>query len=276
MSNNPFMDHSAPAHQRYPDISSPGPSYGGAPGWQQQQQQQPNMGGFAQQGYMQSPGGYGGGGGYQQQQQQMTGWGGNASYPGTTMSSGGFQPSSSFGQQMAAQLQSGYGAQPSYGGANAIGYQQQTGYGQAQQGGWGQQQSQQQLDWSAIAQFDPYSNLGSLEGQTGSGAGLFGGTQPASNPAAPNYGGYGQAGAGSGAPPGQLHPRDMIRHHKAALEAWDPYAWKQLTNSFDALKNAWEAREKEAEQRLRGLGNMPSYDYGAAQESQRLRGVGVS
>jgi hypothetical protein len=30
------------------------------------------------------------------------------------------------------------------------------------------------------------------------------------------------------------------------------------------------------EGRMRGLGNMPTYDYNAAQESQRLQGVCVS
>jgi hypothetical protein len=211
----------------------------------------------------------------------------------------GFTPSSAFGQQMAAQLgggggYGGAGLQTSYGGGmgGAMGYQQtgypqqqqQTGYPQQQQQmqqGWGgqyqQQQQPQQADWSAIAQFDPYSNLGSFEGQSGSGAGLFGGsgTQPTSSgpsaySAAQN--GY-QPGNTSSAPAGQLHPREMVHKHKRELEAWDPYAWKQLTNSFDALKSAWDVRTREVEGRMRGLRNMPTYDYNAAQESQRLQGV---
>jgi len=35
--------------------------------------------------------------------------------------------------------------------------------------------------------------------------------------------------------------------HKAGLEAWDSYSWKQLFLSCDALKDAWSARKQQAE-----------------------------
>ena len=49
---------------------------------------------------------------------------------------------------------------------------------------------------------------------------------------------------------GNPHPRDFIRTHKAELETWDTYAWKQALGTFDALRDAWEARKREVEARV--------------------------
>jgi hypothetical protein len=275
MSNNPFIDNSAPAYQRYPDISQNGPQSSGygAPSWQQQPEQ-----GYPQQ---QQQYGQGYGGVFQPQQ---TGYGGGMQQQpmATEMPSSGFRPSSLFGQQLSAQLGTPGGAQPSpYGGlygGGGMGYQP-TGYmGQQnqQQGQWGQPQ---QADWKAIAQFDPYANLGSLNAQTGSGAGLFGGSASSSaiQSTLSSYGSMSyQGGGGAGAPSGELHPREVVHRYKRELEGWDPVAWKQLTNSFNVLKSAWDARGRAVQDRVRGLGNMPSYDYGASQENQRLSGVSAA
>lgn len=37
-------------------------------------------------------------------------------------------------------------------------------------------------------------------------------------------------------PGGVAHPRDYIRTHKAEIESWDTYAWKQFIGAFDAVK----------------------------------------
>lgn len=55
-----------------------------------------------------------------------------------------------------------------------------------------------------------------------------------------------------------MHPRDYIRQHKAELEAWDPYAWKQMFNACDALSAAWLTRKQEAERMAQQMGG-----YGA-------------
>jgi hypothetical protein len=295
MSNNPFVDHSAnSAYSRFPDINASGGA-GGGPSYQQQQQYQPDPG---YGGY----GGYGGQPGFQQP--QPTGYGGFGGQPaqggyGAPMSPGGgmgmgmqpmnpggmgmgmgmqpmptgaphagFHPTSAFGQHMAAQLGGGGGG--GYGAPSPAPYQQAAPGGYQQPGWPGQQQQQQRQDWSAVAQFDPYSQLGTLDApaptpapaHAGAGAGLFGG--PAG--AAPGS-------AGSAPASGQLHPRELVQRHKTELEAWDPYAWKQFTNAFDALKSAWEGRAREAGERVRQLGGMAAYDYGAAQESGRLTSV---
>lgn len=46
-------------------------------------------------------------------------------------------------------------------------------------------------------------------------------------------------------PKGDSHPRDYIRTHKAEIEAWNNYAWKQLFNTFEAMKDAWGTRKDE-------------------------------
>jgi hypothetical protein len=36
-----------------------------------------------------------------------------------------------------------------------------------------------------------------------------------------------------------------VKAHKAEIESWDGYAWKQLLNTFESLRDAWEVRKKE-------------------------------
>ncbi|KAI0264498.1 hypothetical protein BC834DRAFT_844112 [Gloeopeniophorella convolvens] len=121
----------------------------------------------------------------------------------------GFQPSTSFGQQLGGQVNSlatGYPQQQQQQQQQAqySGYpaqqQQVTGYGyqQPQQTGYGYPQQQQQ---QLLAQFDPYGNLGQLS---------------------PTRTGTITNGAVGAPPPGVQHPRTFIQTHKAELEAWDP------------------------------------------------------
>jgi len=68
---------------------------------------------------------------------------------------------------------------------------------------------------------------------------------------------------------GNLHPREFIRTHKAELESWDTYAWKQVLNTFNALKDAWAARKKEVEARIAQV--QRDYGYTGQQEVARLQ-----
>lgn len=279
MSNNPFLEaQHAPAHARYPDISSPTL---GQPSWQPQPSATsafpqssafplPHGGQPPHQSFLQpsapDPYGYAAGGAQYAAQPAFQS-------PMATGAPGGFRPSSSFGQQMAAQLNTGYGQpQPSpYGGPGSgggggpIGYQP-TGAGA---NAWNPQQHQQ-----VVSQFDPYAQVAHLDAPQGSGAGLFGG--PASpHPSGPTSHAAPSPGpvTSSAPPPGQPHPREYVYAHKGELELWDAYAWKQLMNAFDALRATWDVRRREAEDRVRALGGAVNWDYGAAQEGQRLQGV---
>lgn len=273
MSNNPFLEaQQVPAYARYPDISSPSLAQ---PSWQQQPAGTP---GFPQQSSFPHPHPSSG-----QQSSSLQPNGGDAygySVPGgtqsqyqnpmTTGAQGGFRPTSSFGQQMAAQLNTGYGAPQAgqYGGgiSGGGGGYQPTG------AGWNPPGYQQQV----LSQFDPYSQLGQFDAPQGSGVGLFGGSggpgpsptspMPTPSPAPPSV-------MSSAPPPGQQHPRELVRAHKGELELWDAYAWKQLMNSFETLRGAWEVRKREAEERMRSIGAAVNWDYGAAQEAHRLQAV---
>ncbi|KAI0331899.1 hypothetical protein GY45DRAFT_1321705 [Cubamyces sp. BRFM 1775] len=283
LSNNPFIDHSANALARFPDISATGdlsPAPSQYTSWLNRPQGStlsPNQTGYYSQGVgVASPAGYNAGG-YQPQPQpqpQLSGWapagpsysqqqqqqpyGQMMSPPAQPqMSSGPFQPSSAFGQQLAGQINGAYGAplqqaqQPQY-----SGYAQYGG-GQGYQQGYPQQQQQQQQQ-QYLAEFDPYAQQQAIQSQG--------------------------AMAGSGGPSGQYgqrqqqqqpHPREFVVSHKAELESWDPYTWKQAQNCFDALKAAWEARKQELEARLRALGgaglfNGGMYGGGPAQQYAQL------
>ena len=238
LSNNPFIDHSASVASRFPNInavSPPPPSPQYSLGWPQQQQQQQQPAGFVgaspteytQQYTQQSqwP---------QQQQQQQYQSQVPVPYPPASYQT------TSFGQQLVGQvdtLATGY-PQPQV--QAYTGYPtQQTGYGyqQPQQTGYGypqQQQQQQQL----LAQFDPYTNLGQLS--------------PMTRASAPTT-----SGVVGSPPPGVQHPRTFIHSHKAELEAWDPTAWKQVQNTFESLKMAWEMRKRTAESQVRAFGGVP-------------------
>ncbi|KAI0091174.1 hypothetical protein BDY19DRAFT_934252 [Irpex rosettiformis] len=276
LSNNPFIDHPANALSRYPDInnvnqptgseqqftswlspSSPGVSsptggYGSpAPAQTPQYQQQ-------------QTGWQGAGGGYPQQSAQGSGYGGGLG--------GGqpFQPTSSFGQQLNGQL-NGY-QQPQQSQQQYPGYSQQSqqygsGYGYNQQpqqyGGIPQQQS---FNQQYLSEFDPLQGRGQYGGQQ---------TQPGALPSGSSIsGGAGPGGSQYRDP----HPREFVQKNKAELEAWDNYAWKQVINSFDTLRNAWTARKGEIEARARSLGGQGLFggggygygNYGQAQQVQQL------
>lgn len=249
LSNNPFINDPSNPHTRFPDISastSPGPSaiapqytsWGQpqSPSYQQLPPQQP-----PQQQYLQP--GYGG------VPQQQTGW--RPQQQPQQPQPTGFQPSSSFGQQLVGQVNSGYYPQQQPQQPMMTGYpgqqqqqqqpqQQYPSYLQQQQ----PQQQQQPLAYNdpSLAQFDPYAAIGSGWGTAQSS------TQPHAQ-------GQGQGqGASSQPPPGTNHPRDYIRAHKAELEAWDTYAWKQLMNAFEALQVAWDVRRRDVKARMGASG----------------------
>jgi hypothetical protein len=237
LSNNPFIDHTANVTSRFPDINAvsppPGPS---SPqysvGWQQQQQQQQLSGfvgtnptGYTQQYAQQSQ--------WPQQQQYHSQM--QASYPPASYQT------SSHGQQFVGQadtLATGYPQthmQTQY-----TGYppqQAEYGYQQAQQTGYAYPQQQQQ---QLLAQFDPYANLGQQLSPTT--------TTRVSAPTA--------SGIVGSPPPGVQHPRTFIHSHKAELEAWDPTTWRQVQNTFESLKMAWETRKRSAESQVRVLGGV--------------------
>jgi hypothetical protein len=276
MANNPFIDHSATVVSRFPDInagssSSPGPSalqYSATGSWPQQQQQQ-----YQQHQQQQPP--YQSSGfvstnptGYSQQYLQQTQWPQQQQQqqyqaqpqPPYSPTQTSYQSSPSpYGQQFVSQvnpstagypqsqMQAQYTGYPSQQPAS-YGYQQQ--HQQPQPSTYGyppQQQNQQQL----LAQFDPYANLGQhpslLSPTGGSVSGGGGGSSSSSS--------IGGAVAGTSGPqPGVQHPRQFIHSHKAGLEAWDPPTWKQVQNSFEALKVAWETRKRAAETQVRARG----------------------
>jgi hypothetical protein len=60
-------------------------------------------------------------------------------------------------------------------------------------------------------------------------------------------------------PSGDPHPRDYIRSHKQEIEDWDPYTWKQLLNSCEALKTSWESKRNELRTNLAGLQSQHRY-----------------
>ncbi|KAJ7756389.1 hypothetical protein DFH07DRAFT_820384 [Mycena maculata] len=253
--NNPFVAHSA--SNRFPDLNaSPAPDPSAAPftQWLQSGAQSPM-------GQQQPP--------FQQQASPQYNPGYFPQQGFAPQSQSQFQPTSSFGQQLAGPVNgSSYGylqgqnMAPSPGGYNPV-----------------QQQLQQNPGY--IAQFDPYANLGQL-----------GSAQPQQQPpqlqqpqmqgqpsnlsqAPSSPGGF--FGGTSTSPTGQVHPREYIRMHKAEVESWDTYAWKQLLSGFDALKESWETRKKEIEGNIVQLQQQQYSGYYAPgqiqQEVGRLQGM---
>jgi len=271
LSNNPFIEHPANALSRFPDITGgddPSGSSGQYTSWLQQptgSTLSSNPTGYPGQGL---PTGYGGA--YQQPQQQLqpqeTAWNGNAGYgqpqqnygapPMSPQASGrpGFQPSSSFGQQLAAQVNTAYTGMP-----QQQQQQQFTGYpaptppqyGPGYQPGYPPQQQNSQY----LSEFDPYAQ--------------------------PSQSSFGGASGPVGAQPRPPHPREYVQQHKAELEVWDSYSWKQIQNSFDALKESWGARKRDIEGRARSLGGAGLFGGGGyggmyggqAQELARLENL---
>ena len=201
----------------------------------------------------------------------MNGWSNNNNGPGMGIGGSlmsqptGFQPTSSFGQQLSSQI---HGSR--YGYLNGQQQQQQSTYNPAQQ---------QLSSPSYIAQLDPYSSIG--QGWDGSQSQSQGSQMQMQNPTgmqSPTGTGSFQGGTSRSAK-GEYHPREYIRTHKGEIESWDSYAWKQLLNAFDALKDAWETKKKELEGQASQMQMQVQYSgggyYGAQlqQEATRLQGV---
>jgi len=273
LSNNPFLEHSSNPLTRYPDVSgSISPTNSQFTTWVGQPTGVPQQ----QQGYNTY--------GPQPAQQQYTaGWGGSPTYqtqgqgqgyknpPQQQTSSGHrFQPSSSFGQQLSSAVDAGGYIQ------GGVGYQQQqpqqqfTGYGASN--GYGTTASMpgqiqipqtpyQQTGVTGpgyLSEFDPYGPIGQ---------GNWDGQQQQQQPQQQSYGYQGGEGLPNGGTPGSqsdLHPREVIRKYRAELELWDNYSWKQVMNSVDCLKKAWERRMQELDARTRQL----STNWGVAAQHE--------
>lgn len=247
LTNNPFISDPTNAQSRFPDISgsnSPEPNASQFTSWmqpggsQQQQQQQ----------YQQQ---------YQQQQQmppQLSGVGYNPT--GMTPQ---FQPSSGFGQQMVGQIS-----------GSSYNYLQgpstpQTAYNPVQQ-------QLQNPTYSAVAQLDPYSSLGQWNSNNPPSAPQQQSSSFVTSPTSPT-----SPITTSRSATGAIHPREYIKSHKAEIESWDPYAWKQFLNVYDELKEAWAVRKKEVDGRAQQLLMQMQYSGGyypqMQQEADRLQGV---
>lgn len=243
LSNNPFIDHPSNALNRYPDINgtdAPTGTTSQFTSWMQPQgsssYNSTPSGGYATTGQPQQQG-YNAG--YQAQQQ--TGWSGNSGgYPQQQPSYDNgyvsptqaqptgrpFQPSTSFGQQLQGQVAAAYGQpavspQPQQIPQYATGYpqQQQQQYGNAY--AYAQQQPQQQLQpqqTSYAPEFDPYASQAQQQQ-----------AQPPSQAQSSTT----SANSGYRAP----HPRDFIQQNKAQMEAWDAYAWKQVSRGDLNMSN---------------------------------------
>ncbi|KAG6842295.1 hypothetical protein C0991_010583 [Blastosporella zonata] len=262
ITNNPFITDPTNVQTRFPDLSA-------SPGTQNQWPQGSSNAGHQQyQGMYQQPS-------YQQPQHQLSpGYPQSPGYLSPNLSQGmapqptgmPFQPTSSFGQQLAANIS---GTSYNYlQGQNGSPQQQQT-YHPAQQ---------QLQNPGYIAQFDPYSSVGqgwSGETQTSQPANLSQAQAPMSQqnliPRTPT--------SPSTNPSGVSHPRDYLRAHKGEIDAWDAYAWKQLLHSFNALKESWEGRAKDIEGKANQLQMQLQYGGGGyhpsqvQQEGSRLQGL---
>ncbi|KAG6879878.1 hypothetical protein C0992_010231 [Termitomyces sp. T32_za158] len=257
ITNNPFITDPTNAQSRFPDLSS-----GSSPGTQSSWPQAPTdagMGYQQYQGMFQQPS-------FQQQPQLLPGY---THLPGylspnqeiVPQSTGlPFQPTSSFGKQLAASMS----------GTN-YGYLQGQTAPPPQQS---YQPVQQQLQSPSYhPQFDPYASIAqgwSGESQTQTLVQQNQSyTQPQGNSAV----------SSSSSPPGVSHPREYLRTHKVEIEAWDASAWKQLLSSFDSLKEAWEGRAKELEGRAAQIsmqlqyGNIGYHPAQIQQEGARLQGL---
>ena len=270
LSNNPFLEHTSNPLTRYPDIgSSTSPANSQFTSWIGQPNGVPQQQGYSTYGPQPT------------QQQYNAGWGGSPTYqtqgyinpPQQTGSGMRFQPSSSFGQQLSSVMDVGGFIQ---GGA---GYQQQPqqqftpGYGTPNgynvAGGMpGQIQipptPYQQTGITSpgyLQEFDPYANIRqeSWDGQQ--------------QPQQQSYGNHSRGSSNGGALNSQpdLHPREVIRKYKTELEAWDTYSWRQLMNSLETLKKAWERRMHELDARAKQLST--SWNVAAQHELAQYKNV---
>lgn len=160
--------------------------------------------------------------------------------------------------------------------STGYGYNQQTTFGAAPQPTYNPVQ-EQLTSPGYVAQFDPYAAIGQGWAQA----------QPTqvqpSTQVSPGSSAQQSSLVAASSPPtststsGRTHPREYIRTHKAELETWDTYSWKQLLNSFDALKDAWDYRKKELDIKIKELQAQLQFagPYYAQyqQEGSRLQGL---
>ncbi|KAJ4477228.1 hypothetical protein J3R30DRAFT_3657726 [Lentinula aciculospora] len=248
ITNNPFISDPTNAQSRYPDLSgsSPSPDPNGSqftswiqPRGSQQQYQQQHY-----------------------QQQMPPHLSGVVYQPTGTVGDSGFispqfQPSSGFGQQMLGQMTgSSYGYLQ---GQNSSEFQ--TSYSPVQQ-------QLQSPGYNNVAQFDPYSSIGGPSSAQQQSSSFQSPVSPIS-PTTPVTTSRSATGA--------VHPREYIKTHKAEIESWDTYAWKQLLNTFDDLKGAWASRKNEVDGRAQQLLMQMQYSGGyhpqMQQEAERLRAL---
>jgi len=120
------------------------------------------------------------------------------------------------------------------------------------------QQPQQQMGGPTyLAEFDPYASIG--QGWDGS----SGQTRQQQQRQPQQQQTYGQPTTNE-----NLHPREFIRKYKVELESWDTVTWKQMQNTFESLKAAWEKRMHEIEARLKQV----STNWGMAAQQEMQQG----
>ena len=289
LSNNPFLEHSSNPLTRYPDVSgSISPTNSQFTSWIGQPTGVPQQQGYNTYGPQPA------------QQQYTASWGGSPTYqtqglgypnpqqqqPQQQQGGSGvrFQPSSSFGQQLSSAVDAGGYIQ------GGVGYQQQQPQPQQQFTGYGvsngynntgmpgqiqiPQTPYQQTGVTGpgyLSEFDPYGPIGQ--------GGWDGQPQQPQSQQLQQQQPYGYQGGGEGLSNGgmpnsqsDLHPREVIRKYKAELELWDNYSWKQVMNSLEALKKAWERRMHELDMRVKQLST--NWGVAAQHELAQYKNVG--
>ena len=143
----------------------------------------------------------------------------------------------------------GFGFQPTSAfGQQLQQYALQTGHPNGQQ--YTSEGYPQQPNPSYLSEFDPY----------------------AQRPTSPSYRQI-QGATASGGAYAKQHPRDFLRSNKAEIERWDPYAWKQLINACDVLRDAWTDRKQHAERTLQQYGgDRTPFLFGQGYNDQLLDG----
>lgn len=56
---------------------------------------------------------------------------------------------------------------------------------------------------------------------------------------------------------GKTHPRDIVKNRKEDLESWNMQSWKSLDNALKELKSAWEKRKQQIYSALDGQMGRP-------------------
>lgn len=279
LSNNPFLEHSANPLTRYPDVSgSISPTNSQFTSWIGQPTGVPQQQGYNTYGPQPT------------QQQYTAGWGGSQTYqtqgqgyqnPQQPQTGNGvrFQPSSSFGQQLSSAVDGGGYIQ------GGVGYQQQPQQPQQQFSGYGTSngynmngipgqiqipptpyQQTGVTNPGYLSEFDPYGAIGQ---------GGWDGQQQQPQQPQQSYGYQSGEGLTNGGVPNSqpdLHPREVIRKYKMELEVWDNYSWKQVMNSLETLKAAWERRMHELDTRTKQL----STNWGVAGQHELAQYRSVS